>query len=161
MSSDVSWHIRDKLWPMQKHGSIILYVHGNQKARYDGQLRTSTSTLTQLLNYDSKCVTVAFYSAFWKSAEVVYVQRCLIVTWLVPRRPAAVSAHVLCTSYNHPPCYDTSCKATYSIIIIIRSVVFRLKCLNVYVVYGLKPFYFVHCMCLYIFLQLFVRRIVP
>ena len=33
MSSDVSWHIRDKLRPMPKHGSIILYVHGNQKAR--------------------------------------------------------------------------------------------------------------------------------
>ena len=33
MSSDVSWHIRDKLWPTPKHGSIILYVHGNQKAR--------------------------------------------------------------------------------------------------------------------------------
>ena len=33
VSSDVSWHIRDKLWPMPKHGSIILYVHGNQKAR--------------------------------------------------------------------------------------------------------------------------------
>ena len=31
-SSDVSWHIRDKLWPMPKHCSIILYVHGNQKA---------------------------------------------------------------------------------------------------------------------------------
>ena len=27
--------------------------------------------------------------------------------------------------------------------------------------YGLKPFYFVHCMCLYIFLHLFVQRIVP
>ena len=27
--------------------------------------------------------------------------------------------------------------------------------------YGLKPFYFVHCMCLYIFLQLFIWRIVP
>ena len=28
--------------------------------------------------------------------------------------------------------------------------------------HGLKPFFiFVHCMCLYIFLQLFVRRIVP
>ena len=52
MSSDVSWHIRDKLWPVPKHGSINLYVHGNQKARYDGQPRTSTSTLTQLLNYD-------------------------------------------------------------------------------------------------------------
>ena len=33
MSSDVRWHIRDKLWPMPKHGSIILYIHGNQKAR--------------------------------------------------------------------------------------------------------------------------------
>ena len=48
MSSDVSWHIRDKLWPMPKHGSVILYIHGNQKARYDGQPRTATSTLTQL-----------------------------------------------------------------------------------------------------------------
>ena len=33
MSSDVSWHIRDKLWPMPKHGAINLYIHGNQKAR--------------------------------------------------------------------------------------------------------------------------------
>ena len=33
MSSDVSWHITDKLRPMPKHGSRILYVHGNQKAR--------------------------------------------------------------------------------------------------------------------------------
>ena len=33
MSSDVNWHIRDKLWPMPKHSSINLYVHGNQKAR--------------------------------------------------------------------------------------------------------------------------------
>ena len=32
MSSDVIWHIRDKLRPMPKHGSIIFYVHGNQKA---------------------------------------------------------------------------------------------------------------------------------
>ena len=33
MSSDVMRHIRDKLWPMPKHGAINLYVHGNQKAR--------------------------------------------------------------------------------------------------------------------------------
>ena len=33
MSSDVSWHIMNKWWPMPKHGSINLYVHGNQKAR--------------------------------------------------------------------------------------------------------------------------------
>ena len=29
MSSDVGWHIRDKLRPTPKHGSIRLYVHGN------------------------------------------------------------------------------------------------------------------------------------
>ena len=33
MSSDVGWHIRDKLWPMPNHGSINLYIHGSQKAR--------------------------------------------------------------------------------------------------------------------------------
>ena len=36
---------------MPKHGAINLYVHENQKVRKDGQPRTSTSTLTQLLNY--------------------------------------------------------------------------------------------------------------
>ena len=33
MPSDVGWHVRDKLRPMPKHGSINLYVHGSQKAR--------------------------------------------------------------------------------------------------------------------------------
>ena len=33
MASDVGWHMRDKLRPMREHGSILLYVHGNHKAR--------------------------------------------------------------------------------------------------------------------------------
>ena len=33
MTSDVGWHIRDKLRPMREHGSILLCVHGNHKAR--------------------------------------------------------------------------------------------------------------------------------
>ena len=37
---------------MPKHASILLYVHGNQKVRSDGQHRTATSTLTQFLNYN-------------------------------------------------------------------------------------------------------------
>ena len=37
MSLDVSWHVRDKLRLMHQHGSILLYVHGNQKG-------TATST---------------------------------------------------------------------------------------------------------------------
>ena len=44
----------------------------------------------------------------------MYLQRRLVVTWLVPREAAAVSAHVLCTLYNHAPIYSvTSSKATY------------------------------------------------
>ena len=39
------------------------------------------------------------------------VQRCLIVIWLVPHETATVS--VRSTSYNHEPCYVTSCKDTH------------------------------------------------
>ena len=35
MSSDVGWHIRDKLWPMPKHGSTLLYVHRNRGTHLD------------------------------------------------------------------------------------------------------------------------------
>ena len=55
MSSDVSWHIRDKLWPMPKHASIILYPASTETRRFvrtDSSVRTATSTHTQLLNYD-------------------------------------------------------------------------------------------------------------
>ena len=48
MSSDVSWHIRDKLWPMTKHGSIIPYVHGKPegslgRTAQDGHLDSHTA----------------------------------------------------------------------------------------------------------------------
>ena len=42
----------------------IFYVHGSQKARQDGQPRTATSTLTQLLNYDSD----------WKMTALLYTR---------------------------------------------------------------------------------------
>ena len=31
---------------------------------------------------------------------IIELPRCLVVTWLVPRETAVVSAHVLCTSYS-------------------------------------------------------------
>ena len=31
------------------------------------------------------------------------LERCLVVTWLVPRETDAVSAHVLCTPYKYAP----------------------------------------------------------
>ena len=51
MSADII--IRDKLIPTREHGSVLLYVHGNHKARSDGKPRTATSTLTQLLNSEA------------------------------------------------------------------------------------------------------------
>ena len=55
-----------------------------------------------------------FIARFWISTEVVYVQRCLVVTWLVPRETGAFSEHVLCAQYNHAPVYNvTSSDAAY------------------------------------------------
>ena len=45
--------------------------------------------------------------------RMVYWQRCVVVTWLVQRETAAVSAQVLCTPYNHAQVHSvTSLKAT-------------------------------------------------
>ena len=130
MSSDVTRHIRDKLRPMPKQGSIQLYVHRNQKARQDRQPRTATSTLTQLLNYEKHhddddrfyillfsaleqihCAFVACAFKLGTSFSLCILnihrrgihKRCLIVTWLVPHETAAISPQVLCTPYKHAP----------------------------------------------------------
>ena len=50
---------------MPKHGSVLLYVHGNHKALYDGKPRTSTSTFTQLLNSDSEHLQEHRYPFIW------------------------------------------------------------------------------------------------
>ena len=84
----------DKLWPVPKHSSMLLYVHRNHQAQQDGEPRAATLTFTQLLNSgtgdaddddhfytalisaheqtlsvfvacDSNPVTVAVYNAFW------------------------------------------------------------------------------------------------
>ena len=47
-----------------------------------------------LVTCDSESVTVAFYHAFGISTKVVCLQRCLVITWLVPHETAAVSAHI-------------------------------------------------------------------
>ena len=51
---------------------------------------------------------LAFYRAFWILNEVAYLQRCFVVTWLVPRKTAAGSAGSVYT-INHAPCTVTSC----------------------------------------------------
>ena len=47
--------------------------------------------------------TVALHGAISLFTQLAFLQRCLVVTWLVPRQTAAISAHVLCTPYSHAP----------------------------------------------------------
>ena len=67
MSSDVSWHIREKLWPMPKHGSTVgLLRSGAQDVHLDfhtaPELCVSTANLTHLslLPFTCKCVVWVF-----------------------------------------------------------------------------------------------------
>ena len=54
-----------------------------------------------------------FVARFGIATEILYLRRCLVVTWLVSRGTDAVSAHGLCTPNNHAPVYSvTSFQAT-------------------------------------------------
>ena len=46
------------------------------------------------------------HGVFWISTEVACLQRCLVVTWLVPCKTAAVLVPVLYTPCNHVPVYS-------------------------------------------------------
>ena len=85
---------------------------------YIRQLSALEQTHCAFVACDSEWVTGTFYSAFiWISIEVVYLQRYLVVAWLVlvPCEIAAASAHVLCTPYNHAPVYTVTIrKAIYA-----------------------------------------------
>ena len=67
-------------------------------------------SLCALVVCDSKWATVAFYTAHFEYNYngPKWLQRCLVVTWLVPRETAAVSAHVLCRLYNHARVYSVT-----------------------------------------------------
>ena len=67
--------IWDNLRPMREHGSILLYVHGNHKARQDGKPRTSISTFTQLLNYRQIYVHERSFDTHTNAAVFVVVFR--------------------------------------------------------------------------------------
>ena len=67
-----------------------------------------SSRLNALLSHviQPKCVTSIFTASFLTFTEVVYLQRCLVVTWLVPHETVAFSAYSvytiqLCTMSRH------------------------------------------------------------
>ena len=79
--------------PVFDHWVVFALDHWVISALHDDRFYialffTLEQTHCALVARDSKRATVAFYSAFLISTE----QRCLVVTWLVPRGTAAVSA---------------------------------------------------------------------
>ena len=60
--------------------------------------RLTTLLLHVVLN---EWLASSFFGAFWISIKVVYMQCCLVVTWLVPRETAAFSTFSV---YTIQPC---------------------------------------------------------
>ena len=75
----------------------------NHDRFYTVPLSALQLTHCTLAVWDSKWV--IFCNAFWTSTKLVYLQRCLVVAWLMPCETVAVLVHVLCTLYNHAPVY--------------------------------------------------------
>ena len=120
MSSDVSWHIRDKLWPVPKHGSINLYRRPRKPEgsleRTAQEVHLDSHTAPELLVdwlmiayialsifrslEQTHCPCMWFYMPEWLA-----ISRFEYPPKLMPHETAAISAQVLCTPYNHAPCH--------------------------------------------------------
>ena len=86
-------------WPGQ--GLAKLLWSGRKQAG----VQQSSGPVSGRTQSDPACL-LGLHSAFGTSTEVVYLHRCFVVTWLVPRGTAPISAHVLCTPYDHTPGCD-------------------------------------------------------
>ena len=75
MSSDVSWRIRDKLWPMPKHGSVILFSTETRRL-----VRTDNPGRPPRLSHSSW--TMKLWRK-WSSVKYSLVSRLTSVRWTV------------------------------------------------------------------------------
>ena len=82
------WALSASKW--QVYSTILCF--------WAGSLRSSCKQLSEWVQ--------PYTARFWIPTKVVYLQHCLVVTWLVPHKTAAISAHILCTLYNHAPVYS-------------------------------------------------------
>ena len=73
-----------------------LHLEMSSKCFYMALFYVSDQTDCTLVVFNSEWVIAALHSVFWLSPK--WLKHCLVVTWLVPRETAAVSAHVLCTT---------------------------------------------------------------
>ena len=129
MSSDVSWHIRDKLWPMPKHGSISLYVHGKPEG--------SLGRTAQDVHLDSHTV-----PELWTLQQVRLLLKCRLLPTTEPHTTApyfppvtksyATVGFLCVVNYNRAPVQE--CVAGYTH----HRVIPALEC-------GVRIKIFIHC----------------
>ena len=80
MSSDVGWRDWDKIRPVSKHGSMLLYVHRNHKAHWNGEPRTATSNFTASELWPSSFQLTYIYWLLQESSRLLFeiiARRCL------------------------------------------------------------------------------------
>ena len=63
------------------------------------------------------------------SIQVVYWQRCLVLSWLVPCEAAAFLAHTLCTPCNHAPIYCVTLFRLYLVLFLDMTLLTNIKVL--------------------------------
>ena len=94
---------------------IQLYTHNYVDDPFYMKLfSTIQQTHCTFVACDSEWVTVAFCSVFWISTEVVYVQHCLVLTWLVQCKTAAISARFVYTLQTCTMSHTGTCTHTHT-----------------------------------------------
>ena len=96
------------------HGMWIRSAYTPAEQHFHGSMKNGTLKLVsyQIMSPGKegyiRVEYLQFYTACFEyiSTNVVYLRRCLVATWLVPPKPAAVSRHALCTLYHHAPVYS-------------------------------------------------------
>ena len=102
MSSDVIWHIRDKLWPMPKHGSIKATLID---WLIDDRLYSAYSPLSWADSLRSHVVLHEWLLFIARFLNIHRSGELTALAWPVPHGTAAISAQGLCAPCNHVPCH--------------------------------------------------------
>ena len=92
---------------VSKSVNMLLYVHRNEMV-FKGRGRGSEGGGGGGRRGGSERLVRALRPAKIEEAVWCTYSAVLVVTRLVPRKTAAVSAHVLCAPYNHAPAYSVT-----------------------------------------------------
>ena len=76
---------------MRVHGSVLLYVHKNNKAHYDGDPRTATSTSTQLCIGRVLYLKVSSHQGWWSlGSDRNRIPEAADKTWYISTKARAL-----------------------------------------------------------------------